>query len=164
MKSKIKDRTELLKTVRDLKVRGKKIIFTNGCFDLLHIGHIRYLREAKKEGDILVVGLNSDRSVRELKGRDRPLVPQAERAEIVAALEMVDFVTVFDEPTPLSLIREIEPEILVKGGDWEKDDIVGGKEVEERGGRVMAAAEVPGRSTRNLIAEIAARFRSEVEI
>ena len=164
MKGKIKDRAELLKTVRELKSRGKKIVFTNGCFDLLHIGHILYLRHAKKEGDVLIVGLNSDRSVRELKGENRPLFPQAERAEILAALEMVDFVTVFDESTPLSLIKDIGPDILVKGGDWKKEEVVGGRQVEAGGGKVVVAPEIPGRSTRKLISEIAARYRRRIQI
>lgn len=164
MRDKIKDRTNLLKTIQALKAQGKKIVFTNGCFDLLHVGHVRYLQEAKKEGDVLVVGLNSDRSVRELKGEDRPLISQAERAEVLAALEMVDFIVIFDEITPLKLINAVEPDVLVKGGDWKREDIVGSEEVESRGGKIVVVPEIPGKSSRNLIDQIAQKHRSEVEI
>ena len=147
-----------------LRDKGKKIVFTNGCFDLLHVGHLRYLEQARKEGDLLVLGLNSDRSVRELKGPTRPLLPQEERAEMMAALSMVDYIVIFDERTPLHLIKELRPDILVKGGDWKREDIVGGQEVESAGGKVVVVPEIPGRSTSNLIAEIIRRSRSEVEI
>jgi len=150
--------------IDDLRRKGKKIVFTNGCFDLLHIGHIRYLQQAREEGDLLVLGLNSDRSVRDLKGETRPLLPQEERAEMMAALSMVDYIVIFDERTPLDLIKEIRPDILVKGGDWRKEDIVGGKEVIAGGGKVVVVPEIPGRSTSNLVNEIIRRSRSEVEI
>jgi rfaE bifunctional protein nucleotidyltransferase chain/domain len=115
---------ELKATVERLKAEGKKIVFTNGCFDLIHIGHIRYLKKAKKLGDILVIGLNSDRSVSLIKP-GRPVNPQNQRAEVLISLSMVDYVTIFDEETPYTLIKLLEPDILVKGGDWEKEDIVG---------------------------------------
>ncbi|MCI0468804.1 MAG: D-glycero-beta-D-manno-heptose 1-phosphate adenylyltransferase [Nitrospirae bacterium] len=115
---------ELMPAIDRLKAQGKKIVFTNGCFDLIHIGHIRYLKEAKKLGDILVIGVNSDSSVRRLK-HGRPIIPEAQRAEVVSSLNMVDYVTVFNEDTPYELIRRIMPDVLVKGGDWKRADIVG---------------------------------------
>ncbi|HUI26747.1 MAG TPA: D-glycero-beta-D-manno-heptose 1-phosphate adenylyltransferase, partial [Candidatus Kryptonia bacterium] len=126
----------------------RRIVFTNGCFDLVHVGHIRYLRAAKRLGDRLVVGMNSDDSVRRL-GKDlrRPIVQQAERAEILAALEMVDAVTIFDQDTPLELIRVVQPDVLVKGGDWKPAQIVGGEIVRARGGSVRSLRFVPGHST-----------------
>lgn len=122
--SKVAGRNALKETVDGLKALGKKIVFTNGCFDLIHVGHVRYLREAKALGDVLVVGLNSDDSVRRLKP-NRPVIPEAERAEVLAALEMVDHVSLFHEDTPYELISLLRPDVLVKGGDWKKEDIVG---------------------------------------
>jgi rfaE bifunctional protein nucleotidyltransferase chain/domain len=121
---KIVSRNELIKDAGLLKARGKRIVFTNGCFDIIHIGHVRYLEEARSLGDVLIVGLNSDRSVSILK-TGRPINPQGQRAEVLAALEMVDYVTVFDEETPYDLIKLLKPDVLVKGGDWKKEDIVG---------------------------------------
>ena len=161
---KLIDPESLTPILDGLRKEGKKIVFTNGCFDLLHVGHLRYLEQAREEGDLLVLGLNSDRSVRELKGETRPLLPQDERAEMMAALSMVDYIVIFDERTPLNLIKELRPDILVKGGDWKREDIVGGKEVEASGGRVVVVPEIPGRSTSNLIDEIVRRSKSEVEI
>jgi len=115
----------------------RRIVFTNGCFDILHIGHVKYLEKAKGLGDILVLALNSDSSVKSIKGPLRPVVPQDERAYIMASLDMVDYVTIFDEDTPLELIEYIEPDILVKGGDWSQDTVVGRESVEERGGGVV---------------------------
>jgi D-beta-D-heptose 7-phosphate kinase/D-beta-D-heptose 1-phosphate adenosyltransferase len=115
---------ELKSAVVELKNRGEKIVFTNGCFDIIHIGHIRYLNKAKKYGDVLVIGLNSDRSVSVIKPQ-RPVNPQDQRAEVLATLDMVDYVTMFDEETPYELIRLIQPDVLVKGGDWKKEDIIG---------------------------------------
>lgn len=115
---------DLRKVIERRKSEGRKIVFTNGCFDIIHIGHIRYLKEAKLLGDILVVGLNSDRSVSVLKP-DRPVNPQDQRAEVLASLEMVDYVALFDEETPYELIKSLQPDVLVKGGDWKKEDIVG---------------------------------------
>jgi D-beta-D-heptose 7-phosphate kinase/D-beta-D-heptose 1-phosphate adenosyltransferase len=130
----------------------RRIVFTNGVFDLLHPGHVRYLRAAKRLGDVLVVGLNSDRSVRRLdKGADRPLVKEGDRAEVLAALEMVDYVTVFDQETPYELIRALQPDVLVKGGDWSIDRIVGADLVLGRGGTVRSLPFAKGYSTTNLL-------------
>jgi rfaE bifunctional protein nucleotidyltransferase chain/domain len=142
---------ELLPLIAEHKRQGRTVVFTNGCFDLLHVGHIRYLARAKSEGDILVVGLNSDRSVRALKGSSRPIQREEDRAEILAALRAVDYVVIFDEPTPIDLITALKPAVLVKGEDWQEDDIVGGKEVKSWGGRVVRATFTPGASTTNLI-------------
>jgi rfaE bifunctional protein nucleotidyltransferase chain/domain len=124
--------------VDDLKRRAQRIVFTNGCFDLLHPGHTLYLSEARKLGDVLIVALNSDRSVRTLKGPGRPLQPEADRAEILAGLEAVDYVTIFDEITPQEVIARMLPHVLVKGDDWPQNEIVGKKEVEAAGGRVVS--------------------------
>ncbi len=115
---------ELKETVERLKADGKKIVFTNGCFDIIHIGHIRYLKKARVFGDVLVIGINSDKSVSRIKPK-RPINPQNHRAEILSSLEMVDYVTLFDEETPYELIKSLQPDILAKGGDWKKEDIVG---------------------------------------
>jgi len=156
----IRDRESLARITADIRKRGGKVAFTNGCFDLLHVGHIRYLEEAAKLGTILVVGLNSDISVENLKGPRRPLVPQRERAEMLAALRSVDYVCIFDEPTPRELILALRPDILIKGGDYRRDELAGGPEVEGWGGRVVLAPEVAGKSTRNLIEKIARLYRS----
>jgi rfaE bifunctional protein nucleotidyltransferase chain/domain len=130
------------------------VAFTNGCFDLLHAGHVALLERARAEGDLLVVGLNSDASVRRLKGEGRPLFPQDERRETLLALEAVDRVVVYDEATPLELIRALRPDVLVKGADWALSDIVGREDVESAGGRVVRAELVPGRSTTSLVDRI----------
>lgn len=135
----------------ELKRCGRRVVFTNGCFDLLHPGHTRYLAEAKKLGDCLFVAINSDRSVRELKGGGRPIFPEAERAEILAALESVDVVTIFDDSTPRAVITRILPQVLVKGADWGPEEIVGRGEVEEAGGQVVSIPIVEGFSTSRLI-------------
>ena len=145
--NKILSRNDLRERVAQLKGEGKRIVFTNGCFDILHIGHVRYLEEAKGLGDILVLGLNSDASVRSIKGPLRPVVPQDERAYIMASLEVVDYVTIFDEETPLTLIEDIAPHILVKGGDWTPDTVVGRETVAQRGGRVVIIPQVSESST-----------------
>ena len=147
MTEKIKTRGELQKIFRELKRRGKRIVFTNGCFDILHIGHVRCLEEAKKLGDILIVAINTDRSVRSIKGPSRPLVPEAERAEVLSALACVDYVVTFDEPDPLSLISSLKPHVLVKGGDWTPEAVVGREVVEREGGRVVIIPQVQGVST-----------------
>lgn len=147
--------------LRELKLAGKRIVFTNGCFDLLHPGHTRYLAEARKQGDCLVVALNSDKSVRALKGPQRPVFPESERAEILAALEAVDYVTFFDEPTPRNLIAQILPDVLVKGADWGSDQIVGREEVEAAGGKVVSAPVVEGYSTTAIIEAILQATRSD---
>jgi D-glycero-beta-D-manno-heptose 1-phosphate adenylyltransferase len=137
--------------VDELKRQGKRVVFTNGCFDLLHPGHTHYLNEARKLGDLLVVALNSDRTVRELKGPSRPVFPENERAEILAALACVDLVTVFDDLTPQKLIARMLPHVLVKGGNWALDQIVGRAEVEAAGGQVISMPVVSGYSTSLLV-------------
>ena len=139
------------------KVSGrkrKKVVFTNGCFDIIHAGHVRYLNKAKLLGDILVVGLNSDASVRVIKGPKRPIVPQRERAEILSALASVDYVVIFSGATPIKLIEAIKPDILVKGADWTPKDIVGADWVKKNGGRLARIKLVRGRSTTNIIKKI----------
>jgi D-beta-D-heptose 7-phosphate kinase/D-beta-D-heptose 1-phosphate adenosyltransferase len=121
---------ELKKALDDEKARGRKVVFTNGCFDIVHAGHIRYMREAKKLGDVLVVGLNSDASVSKIKS-GRPVVPEAQRAEVLAALDMIDFIVLFAEDTPYELIKHLKPDVLVKGGDWKPEEIVGSDLVPE---------------------------------
>ncbi|MDX9746230.1 MAG: D-glycero-beta-D-manno-heptose 1-phosphate adenylyltransferase [Syntrophales bacterium] len=159
--SKILSRKDLKAEIETLRRQGKRVVFTNGCFDILHVGHVRYLREAKKEGDILVVALNSDRSVRAIKGEKRPIVPETERADVMSALESVDYVTIFDEPTPLEVIRILRPDILVKGGDWEEGKIVGRDTVCGWGGRVAVIPEVKGASTTNLVEKIRAVYNDK---
>lgn len=134
-----------------LRAGGARLVFTNGVFDLLHVGHVRYLAEARALGDALVVAINSDRSVRELKGPDRPVFDQAERAEILAALRCVDYVVIFDDVSPRSLIGKLLPDVLVKGGDYQIDEIHGREEVEAAGGRVIPLPFVPGASTTSLL-------------
>src|SRR5437016_13757587 len=140
-----------IEAVAELKQEGKRVVFTNGCFDLLHPGHTRYLAEARKLGDALLVAVNSDRSVSALKGPGRPILPEHERAEILAALECVDYVTIFDDLTPRSVIARMLPQVLVKGADWGPGEIVGREEVEAAGGRVGSIPVVPGFSTSALI-------------
>jgi D-beta-D-heptose 7-phosphate kinase/D-beta-D-heptose 1-phosphate adenosyltransferase len=149
--SKIRSRRSLAQIAGAFRKRGERIVFTNGCFDLLHAGHVAYLEQAKRFGDVLIVGLNSDASVRRIKGPERPVNPEGDRLRIVAALQAVDYVTVFSEDTPLRLIQEIRPHVLVKGADWEKEKIVGGKEVESWGGKVKRVRLVPGRSTTKVL-------------
>jgi D-beta-D-heptose 7-phosphate kinase/D-beta-D-heptose 1-phosphate adenosyltransferase len=161
MKQKIVGKKELLRIIKTLKTRGKRIVFTNGCFDLLHIGHIRYLEKARTLGDILVVGVNSDSSVRILKGPKRPILPAKERAEILSGLGCVDYITIFNEQDPLKLITSLHPHVLVKGGDWTKEQIVGGDVVERSGGRVVIIPFVKGTSTSNLIGTILKRFQKK---
>jgi D-beta-D-heptose 7-phosphate kinase/D-beta-D-heptose 1-phosphate adenosyltransferase len=161
--SKITPRNELKATVDRLKREGKKVVFTNGCFDILHAGHTRYLREARKLGDALILALNSDTSVRSIKGPMRPIVPEAERAEVVASLDSVDYVTVFDELTPLELIEFLRPDVIVKGGDWAEKDIVGAETVRKWGGRVAIMPEIEGASTTNIIDKVLQVYRSADE-
>jgi len=137
-----------------MRRQGKRVVFTNGCFDLLHPGHVHYLAEARTLGDALIVGLNSDRSVRLLKGEGRPILQEAERAEVISALEAVDFVVVFDEDTPRELIVRLLPDVLVKGGDWPLDQIIGREEVEAAGGEVVSLPYVEGSSTSEIIERI----------
>ena len=136
------------------------MVFTNGCFDVIHMGHVHYLSRARELGDMLVIGLNSDSSVRKLKGEKRPIVPQADRAGVLCALSCVDFVCMFDEETPDRIIREVVPDVLVKGGDYKADDIVGADFVRKKGGKVVVIEALEGRSTQSLIDLIIRRFGS----
>lgn len=138
---------------REQRAAGRRVVFTNGVFDLLHPGHTRYLADARREGDVLVVAVNSDRSVRaQNKGSDRPITPDAERAEILAALAVVDAVVIFDEDTPHAIVSAVQPDVLVKGADWGADNIVGRDVVEARGGRVVRVTLSPGYSTTSILA------------
>jgi rfaE bifunctional protein nucleotidyltransferase chain/domain len=154
MSGKILSREELLKERERLRAAGRRLVFTNGCFDILHVGHVRYLRAARAVGDKLVVAINSDASVRELKGEGRPIMNEAERAEMLAALVAVDYVTVFDELSPRSLIAALLPDVLVKGGDYSLDEIHGREEVEAAGGRVLSLPFIEGASTSSIIEKI----------
>ena len=155
MISKVVTKSDLIGLLAKRREAGASIVFTNGCFDLLHAGHTRYLKSARDLGDLLVVGINSDDSVKALhKGPGRPLVPQAYRAEVVAALACVDYVVVFDEPNPNSLIAALEPDVLVKGGDWPPETIIGRDIVEARGGMVRTIPLVPDLSTTSLVKKI----------
>lgn len=158
LKEKVKGLNALKKIILKLKEKGKDIVFTNGCFDLLHYGHVKYLEEAKRRGDILVVAINSDASVRKIKGNKRPIVKQKDRLSLIAALESVDYVVLFNEETPLKAIKELKPDILVKGADWDKKQIVGSDIVLSYGGRVSTIKLIKGRSTTNLIKKIAKIF------
>ena len=148
---------ELVGARRALGEAGRSLVFTNGCFDLLHPGHVRYLARARELGDALAVALNSDRAVRELKGPSRPILAEGERAEVMAGLESVDFVTVFDDVSPLETIVAVAPDVLVKGGDWDLDEIIGRAEVEASGGRVLSLPFVDGCSTTDIINRIVCR-------
>jgi D-beta-D-heptose 7-phosphate kinase/D-beta-D-heptose 1-phosphate adenosyltransferase len=152
--SKIMDREHLIAERLRLRQQGRRVVFTNGCFDLIHPGHVHFLAEAKALGDALIVAVNSDASARLLKGPGRPIFNQTERCEILAALESVDYVTVFDEPTPRGLIAALLPDVLVKGGDWALDQIVGREEVEAAGGQVYSLPYLEGYSTTNVIDRI----------
>lgn len=138
----------------DARARGERVVFTNGVFDLLHPGHVRYLEEARRLGDVLIVGINSDRSVRRNKGEERPVVPEGERAELLSALRCVDAVVAFDEETPYAIISAVQPDVLVKGADWGPDNIVGRDVVEARGGRVVRVQLSEGLSTTELIGRV----------
>ncbi len=151
---KIKTVQELIPVLDVLRGTGKKIVFTNGCFDLIHTGHTRYLAKAKSFGDILIVAVNSDSSVRMIKGEKRPINTEAERMETLAALESVDFVASFHEPDPYRLIKELQPDILVKGGDWPIEKIIGRDIVEARGGKVISVGYIEGQSTTGIIERI----------
>jgi D-glycero-beta-D-manno-heptose 1-phosphate adenylyltransferase len=157
MRGKIVDRNELIAARQRLREDGLRVVFTNGCFDLLHPGHVQYLTEARALGDALIVALNSDGSVRRLKGEGRPILNQTERAEVMAALEAVALVTVFDEETPRRLIAALLPDVLVKGGDWPVEQIVGREEVEAAGGRVFSLPYRQGASTTDIIERIRRR-------
>jgi rfaE bifunctional protein nucleotidyltransferase chain/domain len=148
---KLKTFCEIKKIAKKLKKKHKKIVFTNGCFDILHYGHVKYLEKCKKLGDFLVIGLNSDASVKKIKGKSRPVTGEKERAAILAALEFVDFVTLFGDKTPARLIKEVAPDVLAKGGDWRASDIVGADFVKSEGGRVVVIPFIKGYSTTRII-------------
>ncbi len=154
MSGKIVSIDELRRERQRLRAEGRQLVFTNGCFDILHVGHVRYLQSARNLGDALVVAINSDRSVRELKGAGRPIVNEQERAEMLAALSAVDYVTIFDDISPRALITEILPDILVKGGDYELDEIHGREETEAAGGRVLSLPFIEGASTSSIIERV----------
>jgi rfaE bifunctional protein nucleotidyltransferase chain/domain len=148
------DADALAAFVREARAAGKRIVFTNGVFDILHPGHLRYLQAARTHGDLLIVGLNSDASVRRNKGPERPINPQDERAEVLAGLSCVDAVSIFDEDTPAEVIRRVQPDVLVKGADWPADQIVGRDTVEARGGRVVLEPVEQGYSTTSLLERV----------
>src|SRR3989337_2684216 len=153
-KKKIVSLQRLRGSLKNINKKNKTIVFTNGCFDIIHAGHVRYLNKAKSLGDILVVGLNSDSSVKNIKGEKRPIVPQRERAEVLSGLEAVDYVVFFNEPTPIRLIKAVLPDILVKGADWASHAIVGADVVKAAGGKIARVKLVKGRSTTNIIEKI----------
>lgn len=142
-----------------LRAKNKRIVFTNGCFDIIHAGHIKYLEKARALGDVLIVGINSDSSIKKIKGPKRPVVRQRDRATIVAALRPVDYVSIFNDATPIRLIKAIRPDVLVKGADWRLNNIVGGDFVKSYGGKVRAVPLIKGRSTSNLIRKIVDIFK-----
>jgi rfaE bifunctional protein nucleotidyltransferase chain/domain len=151
---KIKTLPELKKVLRKTRASKKRIVFTNGCFDILHAGHVGYLEKAKSLGDMLIVGLNSDVSVRKLKGKTRPIVTQKNRAKVLSSLSCVDYVVIFNALTPINLIKSIKPDVLVKGGDWKIKDIVGGNFVKSYGGSVRSLSYLKGFSTKMLIRKV----------
>lgn len=155
--AKLKTVEDVAQLVASARQAGRVAVFTNGCFDLLHVGHTRYLQQARALGDLLIVAINSDASVSSLKGPERPLIPQHERAEVLAALEAVDYVTIFDAPDPADVIAAVKPDILVKGGDWPVERIVGRETVQAYGGRVLALPLVPGVSTTSVIERLVER-------
>jgi rfaE bifunctional protein nucleotidyltransferase chain/domain len=159
MNNKIKTIQELRPLLDILRASGKKIVFTSGCFDLIHTGHTRYLAKAKSLGDILIVAVNSDASVRALKGDKRPITVEADRMETLAALASVDFVILFHEPDPHVIISSLQPDVLVKGGDWPIEKIIGRDVVEARGGKVVSVGYIEGASTTGIIEKIVAKYR-----
>lgn len=158
MKSKILKSKDLVQKVDNLRGSGKSIVFTNGCFDILHAGHVRYLTAANTLGDVLIVGLNSDKSVKSIKGEKRPIVCQKQRAEVLAGLGCVDYVTLFDEPDPLKLIYIIKPDVLVKGDDWSEDNIIGAEYVKAGGGKIIRIPFAYDISTTDIIRKIVANY------
>lgn len=152
--SKFQERAQAVKLVNSWRITGQRIVFTNGCFDLLHPGHVTYLEEARSLGDRLVLGLNDDESVRRLKGESRPILPLEDRGRILAGLEAIDLVVPFEEDTPRELILFLEPDVLVKGGDYQKHEIAGAEEVESWGGKVQVLQFVPGKSTTSIVEKI----------
>jgi D-beta-D-heptose 7-phosphate kinase/D-beta-D-heptose 1-phosphate adenosyltransferase len=151
---KLKSRDEIAVIAAAKRRAGKTIVFTNGCFDLLHLGHVHVLRQAKADGDVLIVGVNTDRSVKSIKGAARPILAEQDRSELIAAMEMVDYVVLFDEPDPCQLIAAVKPDVLAKGGDWSAEQIVGADIVQAYGGRVRVIPYLKGHSTTEIIERI----------
>lgn len=158
MNSPIKSLDELIEIRNDLRKQNKKVVFTNGCFDILHAGHVDYISKAKEKGDVLIVAVNSDSSTKRIKGTTRPIVPQHERAFIISSLKPVDYVLIFDEDTPYNVIKKLVPDVLVKGADWQIDKIIGSDIVEANGGKVETIKFVNDQSTTNIIKTILERF------
>ncbi len=158
LNQKIYHRNELTSHLQQAKADGNVVVTTNGCFDVLHLGHLRYLQAARQLGDLLVVAVNSDSSVKELKGENRPLIPEDERSEMLAGLECVDYVVIFPESTPIELLSELKPDIHVKGGDYKLEQLIEREVVEKNGGKVIVGLNVPGKSTTNLIEVICERY------
>ena len=154
MREKLKTLDELVAIAAAARAKGQNVVFTNGCFDLLHRGHVHTLRQAKAAGDVLIVAINSDRSVKSIKAPQRPILPETDRVELIAAMEMVDYVILFDEPDPYKLIAAIKPHVLAKGGDWSSDRIIGADIVEAAGGRVEVIPYLKGFSTTEIIERI----------
>ena len=154
MSGKLKNLDELTELAAQARQNGKSVVFTNGCFDILHRGHVHVLRQAKAAGDLLIVALNSDRSVQEIKGAHRPVLPESDRIELIGAMEMVDYVIIFDEPDPYKLIAAIKPDVLAKGGDWSPEKIIGADVVEQAGGRIVMIPYLKGFSTSEIIERI----------
>ena len=159
IENKIKNIPKLSTIISSLKKQGKKIVFTNGCFDILHKGHIELLKKAKSLGDVLVVAINSDSSIKKIKGRKRPINSARDRAIVLSAIHFIDFITTFNEADPARTIKKLNPDILVKGGDWGKGEIIGAKYVESKGGKVCSIPLARGYSTSRIIKTIAKRFR-----
>lgn len=153
---KLKNWNEISQISEELRKSDKEIVFTNGCFDILHAGHIQYLKEAKNIGDILIIGLNSDKSTKLIKGKNRPINTELDRATVLAALEFVDYIVIFDEDTPFNLINLIKPDILVKGGDWKENEIIGSDIVKESGGKIISLSYKRGFSTTKILNKILA--------
>jgi len=151
MKNKLKTFEELKKILNDIRSHNKRIVFTNGCFDIIHAGHVQYLQEARNLGDILIIGLNSDDSVKRLKGKSRPVNTQKDRAIVLSALESVSFVVIFHQDTPYELIKDLKPDVLVKGGDWKPEDIVGSDVVLKNNGEVKSLSYIKGRSSTEIL-------------
>ena len=154
MSGKLKNLDELAALAAQARQNGKSVVFTNGCFDILHRGHVHVLRQAKAAGDLLIVALNSDRSVQEIKGANRPVLPETDRIELIGAMEMVDYVIIFDDPDPYKLIAAIKPNVLAKGGDWSAEEIIGADVVEQAGGRVVVIPYLQGFSSSEIIERI----------
>lgn len=160
MDKKFKKPADLVKIRNQLKRKGKKVVFTNGCFDLLHSGHIHLFREAKKKGDVLIVALNDDSSIKKIKGTSRPIFPLIERIEILGAIEQIDYLTSFSEETPQKIIARILPDVLVKGGDWKPEEVLGKIEVEEAGGEVVIIPYLEGSSSSEIFKRIVSSAKS----